>query len=203
MTPHPSAKLRIALDFGPLLLFFLATFLAPVPKDERAFAATGVFMAATAVAMLVSKLKLGNISPMLWLSGVMVLVFGALTLALHNEDIIKVKPTIYYVTLAAILFAGLMRGKPMLKVALGAAYPGLSDRGWTIASRNWAWFFVAMALVNEIAWRNLTFTQWSAFKLWGAIPLTMVFALANVPMMMRNGLGESAADAVGDAPPQG
>ena len=202
-TRQTSPMLRLALDFGPILLFFAANLLAPVPAVERAYVATGVFMAATAVAMLVSKLVLGAISPMLWLSGVMVLVFGGLTLALHDEDIIKVKPTIYYLTVASALFVGLWRRKAVLKIVLGHAYPGLSERGWYLASRNWAWFFVAMAVANEVAWRHLSFTAWSGYKLWGAMPATVLFALANVPMMLRHGLGEDAAQAVADEPPVG
>ena len=203
MPKDASPGLRLALDFGPLVLFFAANFLAPVPPVQRAFVATGVFMAATAVAMIVSKWKLGAISPMLWLSGVMVLVFGGLTLAFHNEDIIRVKPTIYYLTVASALFVGLWRKKPLLRIVFGNAYPGLSERGWCLASRNWAWFFVVMAIANEVAWRNLSFSAWSGYKLWGAMPATMLFALANVPMMMRHGLGGTAADAVADEPPVG
>jgi intracellular septation protein len=191
----------MAIDFGPLLLFFAANFLAPVPPVEKAFVATAVFMAATGIAMAVSKWKLGAISPMLWLSGVMVLVFGGLTLAFHNADIIRVKPTIYYLTVAGGLLAGLARGRPLLKLMFGEAYPGLSERGWLIASRNWALFFLAMAIANEVAWRNMSFTTWSGFKLWGAMPATMLFALANVPMMMRHGLAETPGEAVADRPP--
>ncbi len=202
-TKQPSSALRLALDFGPIVLFFAANLLAPVPATEKPYVATGVFMAATAVAMLVSKLALRAISPMLWLSGVMVLVFGGLTLAFHDENIIKVKPTIYYLTVASALFAGLWLGKPMLKIVLGHAYPGLSERGWHLASRNWAWFFLAMAVANEIAWRHLSFTAWSGYKLWGAMPATVLFALANVPMMLRHGLGADAVQAVADEPPVG
>ncbi|WP_419825098.1 inner membrane-spanning protein YciB [Sphingomonas sp.] len=201
MKPEPSPTLRMAIDFGPLVLFFLANFVAPVPASEKAFVATGVFMAATAVAMLVSRWKLGAVSPMLWLSGVMVLVFGGLTLAFHDEDIIRVKPTIYYLTVSGGLFAGLMRGKALLKLMFGSAYPGLSERGWLTASRNWALFFLGMAIANEVAWRHMSFAAWSGFKLWGAMPATVLFALANVPMMMRHGLMETPGEAVAQHPP--
>ena len=201
MKPEPSPTLRMAIDFGPLVLFFLANFAAPVPAAEKAFVATGVFMAATAVAMLVSRWTLGAVSPMLWLSGVMVLVFGGLTLAFHDEDIIRVKPTIYYLTVSGGLLAGLTRRKALLKLMFGNAYPGLSERGWLLASRNWALFFLAMATANEVAWRNMSFAAWSGFKLWGAMPATVLFALANVPMMMRHGLMETPGGAVAEHPP--
>ncbi|USI73083.1 septation protein A [Sphingomonas morindae] len=198
-----SPLLRIVLDFGPILLFFLANAWAPVAEGQRVYVATGAFMAATVLAMIVSKLRLGQVSPMLWVSGAMVLVFGALTLWLRNDVFIKVKPTIYYVTVATILFVGLWRRRPTLKLVFGAAYPGLSERGWHLVSRNWAWFFVVMAIANEVAWRHLSTSAWIGYKLWGVLPATMLFALANVPMMMRHGLGGGAAEAVEESPPSG
>src|SRR3546814_19982217 len=109
--------LTLAIDFGPLLSFFIANSLAGV------FTATAAFMAATAVAMLVSKLKMGRVSPMLWLSGVMVLGFGGLPLWLHNETFITVKPTIVYVLFASILLFGLPSGKPHLTILLHTPPP--------------------------------------------------------------------------------
>src|SRR3546814_11128519 len=111
-------------------------------------------MAATAVAMLVSKMRMGRVSPLLWLSGVMLLGFGGLTLWLHNETFIKVKPTIVYVMFASILFFGLISGKPTLKIVLETAYPGLDEAGWHKLTRNWGLFFIAMALLNEEVWRT-------------------------------------------------
>ena len=194
---------RIGLDFGPLLLFFIANFAAPVPHDQRIYVATGVFMAATIVAMALSRLKAGAISPMLWVSGALVVVFGGLTLWLHNDTFIKVKPTIYYAMVAVLLFAGVIRRKPTLKLVFGAAYPGLNERGWHLISRNWAWFFTAMAVANELVWRNFTTGEWIAYKLWAVLPATILFAIANVPMLLKHGLGETAAEAVEESPPTG
>lgn len=196
-----SPGLRLALDFGPLVLFFLANLLAPVPPAQKVYVATATFMAATLAAMLVSRLTTGAISPMLWVSGAMVLVFGALTLWLHNDTFIKVKPTIYYVCVSAILFFGMWRKQPTLKLVFGSAYPGLSEQGWALVTRNWAWFFLAMAVANEVAWRHLSTSAWIGYKLWGAMPATMLFALANVPMLLKHGLGETPAEAVADTPP--
>src|SRR3546814_7133562 len=114
-TTESGTGLKLGIGVGPLLAFFIANSLAGV------FTATAAFMAATAVAMLVSKMKMGRVSPMLWLSGVMVLGFGGLTLWLHNETFIKVKPTIVYVMFASILFFGLISGKPTLKIVLETA----------------------------------------------------------------------------------
>jgi intracellular septation protein len=143
-----------------------------------------------------------RISPMLWFSGVMVLGFGGLTIWLHDDTFIKIKPTIYYAMVAGILFFGLATGRPTLKLVLGSAYPGLSERGWALLSRNWAIFFVAMAFANEAVWRNTTTDFWLGYKLWGALPATLLFAGANIPMLMKHGLNSEAAETP-KLPPQG
>lgn len=174
--------LKLAIDFGPLLIFFIANSLAGV------FAATAAFMCATAAAMVLSKIKAGKVSPMLWLSGVMVLGFGGLTLYLHDESFIKLKPTIVYIMFASILFFGLFTGRPTLKIVLETAYPGLDDTGWHKLTRNWGFFFIAMAVLNEIVWRTQTTDFWVAFKLWGVTPLSLVFAMAQAPILMKHGV---------------
>jgi intracellular septation protein len=196
------AGLRLAIDFGPLAMFFLANWFAPVPHDHKIFWATGAFMAATAVAMIVSRLRLGSISPMLFFSGAMVLVLGGLTMWFQNDTFIKIKPTIYYVMLAAILAFGLWTGRPVLQAVLGTAYPGLNPRGWAILTRNWALFFGAMAIANEAVWRSTTTDFWIGYKLWGALPATLLFAFANVPMLIKHGMGVDAAEEP-PLPPQG
>jgi intracellular septation protein len=125
---------------------------------------------------------------MLWISAVLVLVLGSLTLYFHNEAFIKMKPTLVYLLFAVVLGYGLWSGKPLLELLLGQAYPGLSERGWRLLTINWTIFFVFMAVLNEIVWRTTSTTFWASYKLWGAIPLTLVFAIANVPMLMRHGL---------------
>ncbi|MGJ8537324.1 MAG: septation protein A [Parasphingopyxis sp.] len=187
-----SPGMRMALDFGPVLVFFVVNFLAPPPLGI--FYATGAFMAAMMIALVISWMKAGKISPMLLFSGVMVLVFGGVTLFLRDETFIKVKPTIYYVFIALLLIGGLITKRPTLAALLGSAYPGLSDRGWDLLSRNWAIFFLAMAVLNEAVWRNSSTDFWVGFKLWGAIPLTLIFAFANVPMLLKHGLNLEKAD---------
>ena len=186
--PRPSTGATLALDYGPLLLFFLANFFAPVPGPLKIFAATGVFMVAMLTAMLVSQLRYGRISPMLWFSGVMVVLFGGLTLWLHNDTFIKIKPTIYYLTVAALLLFGLKTGRNLLKVVLGTAYPGLLERGWYLLTRNWILFFGCMAAANEAIWRTSSTDFWAASKLWLFIPATFIFTAANIPMLLRHGL---------------
>ncbi len=184
----PSAASRLLVDVGPLLVFFLANYFAPVPGALKIFVATGAFMAAMIVAMIFSQLRFGKISPLLMFSGLVVLILGGLTIWLHNETFIKIKPTVYYALVSGLLFFGLKTDRPFLKSVLGSAYPGLSDIGWRKLTVNWAIFFLVMALVNEAVWRNSTTNFWVGFKLWGAIPLTFLFAALNVPMMMRHGL---------------
>ena len=185
---EPTGGARLLIDIGPLLVFFLVNFLAPVPSAIKIFVATGAFMAAMVAALVFAAVRYRYVSPLLLFSGVMVVVLGGLTIWLHNETFIKVKPTIYYGLVAGLLSFGLATGRPLLKLVLGSAYPGLDEEGWRKLTRNWAIFFAVMAVVNEAVWRNSTTDFWIAFKLWGAIPATLLFAVANVPMLMRHGL---------------
>ncbi len=185
---------QLLIDVGPLLVFFVVNFLAPVPPSLKIFVATGAFMAAMVAAMLYSALRFGRISPMLWFSGVLVVVMGGVTLWLHDETFIKMKPTIYYVFVSALLGFGLIADKPLLKRVLGSAYPGLDEHGWRKLTRNWAIFFLFLAALNEAVWRNSSTDFWVGFKLWGAIPLTFLFAAANIPMLLKHGLNRDEAE---------
>ena len=183
----PGSAARLLIDVGPLLAFFLTNFFAPVPDIMKVFVATGVFMVAMILAMLFSQIRYKHISPLLWFSGLMVVVFGGLTLWLHDETFIKIKPTIYYSLVAALLTFGLVTSRNLLKLALGTVYPGLSDRGWYLLTRNWIIFFVVMAIANEAVWRATDTDTWIAFKLWVFLPLTFLFMVANVPMLLKHG----------------
>ena len=185
---EPSVAGRLMIDLGPLLVFFLVNFFAPVPDVLKIFYATGAFMAAMIVAMMVSYLRYKHISPLLWFSGIMVVILGGVTIWLHNDVFIKMKPTVYYLLIASLLVFGLSTGRNLLKMVLGAAYPGLSERGWQLLTRNWAIFFAVMAVVNEAVWRNTDTSFWIGFKLWGFLPATFLFAIANVPMLMKHGM---------------
>jgi intracellular septation protein len=185
---EPQGGGKLLIDLGPLLVFFLVNFLAPVPSVMKIFVATGAFMMAMVVAMIFSALRYGRISPLLWFSGVMVVILGGLTIWLHKDWIIKMKPTFYYSLVAALLAFGLATGRPLLKQVLGSTYPGLSEEGWRKLTRNWAIFFAFMAVLNEAVWRNTSTNFWVGFKLWGALPLTFLFAAANIPMLLKHGL---------------
>lgn len=219
-----SPGVRMFVDYAPLLVFFAVNFLVPAPVSMRLVAATSgflsdldrmsalviarvitatvAFIVATVVAMIVSKVKLGRVSPMLWLSGGLVVVFGGLTVYFRDPRFIQMKPTIVYLTFAAVLAFGLVTGRPLLDGLLGTAYPGLRADGWRKLTRNWAVFFVAMAGANELVWRALGWDVWVLYKLWVAIPVTLVFAAANVPMLLRHGL-QVEDDPVPARPPEG
>jgi intracellular septation protein len=185
---EPQGGARLLIDLGPLLVFFLVNFLAPVPSIMKIFVATGAFMVAMVAAMIFSALRYGRISPLLWFSGIMVVILGGLTIWLHKDWIIKMKPTFYYALVAGVLWFGLWTDRPLLQRVLGSTYPGLDETGWSKLTRNWAAFFAFMAVLNELVWRNSSTNFWIGFKLWGAIPLTFLFAAANIPMLLRHGL---------------
>jgi len=189
---------QLAIDLGPLVIYLLGYWFT-----KNVILSTGLFMAATAASIIASKLLHGKISAMLWFSGAMVLVLGGLTIWFHDPRFIQMKPTLYYLMVAAILAFGLLTDRQLLKTVLGQAYPGLSDLGWAKLTRNWALFFVAMAIANEIVWRSTNMDFWLGYKLWGAMPATLLFALANIPMLMKHGLAAESGENPPSLPPQG
>lgn len=197
----PPAKhgwLNFAIDFGPLLVFFLTYKFTS--GGEGAFAATTgaikatlAFMVAIVIAMAVSKWKLGKISPMLWMSGLLVVGFGALTVWFHDERFIVMKPTIIYGAFAALLLGGWALGRPMLKYLLQSALEGVTEKGWLLLSRNWGLFFAALGIANHamyemIAAQRMSFDTWLTIKVWGVTALSFVFTLTQLPVMLKNGL---------------
>jgi len=180
--PQASPRQRFLIELGPLLVFFLVNWF------EGIFAATGAFMVAMVVAMGYSWHATRHVPPMLWVSTGLVLVFGSLTLWLEDETFIKLKPTIVYSVFAVVLLAGQMNGRSFLRTVLGAAFPPMNDTGWRLLTRNWIIFFFAMAVLNEIVWRSVSTDLWVAFKTFGAIPLTLIFALAQTPVLLKHQL---------------
>jgi len=181
---QPSARQRFLTELGPLLVFFLVNWF------EGIYAATGAFMVAMVAAMAYSWHVSRHVAPMLWVSTVLVLVFGGMTLWLQDATFIKLKPTLVYTIFAVVLGVGLMTGRSFLRLLLGAAFPAMTDRGWQLLTRNWVIFFLAMAVVNEIVWRNTSTDLWVAFKTFGAIPLTLLFALSQTPVLLKHQLEE-------------
>jgi intracellular septation protein len=186
--PASAGNLGLLLDYGPLIAFFVAF------KLQGVFFGTGVFMAAMVVALLVSKWKLGRISPMLWISAILIGGFGALTIWFHDPSFIQLKPTIIYTGLGTLLVGGFLLGRPLLKYVLEAGFEGLHQRAWLVLSRNWGLFFIGMAVLNEVLRRlynndNGGMDMYLSLKVYALIPLSMAFGIAHVPYMLKNGLG--------------
>jgi intracellular septation protein len=170
---------RLALDLGPLLIFFVAFQWAGI------FAATGAFMVAVMIALGVGYLIERRLSPMPVFTAILVLVLGGLTIYLKNDTFIKVKPTILYATFGVTLLGGAAFGRLFLKYVFAAAFQ-LTEEGWRKLTYRWGAFFLVLALLNEIIWRSLSTADWVKFKVFGIIPLIMLFALAQMPLVLRH-----------------
>ncbi len=170
--------LKLVLDIGPLVLFFA------VNAKIGIYAATGVFMAAVLIALAVSYALTRHIAIMPLVTAVIVLIFGGLTLILHNDTFIKLKPTIIYALFAGALFFGLLFRKPLLGMVFDAVFD-LTDEGWRKLTWRWAAFFFFMAILNEIVWRNFSTDVWVSFKLFGVVPLTFLFGALQYPLLTK------------------
>jgi intracellular septation protein len=158
-------------------------------------------MTAVAIAIVAALIVFRRVTPMLWLSTVLVLSFGAITLYLRDPQFIMMKPTAYYGLMASVLIFGLVQRKPLLRWLFGPIFPGLDDKGWLKLSRNWALFFIALAVTNEIIRRALDFDSWLVLKSWGVPIVSLIFAAANIPMLLRHGLdAEAKKDVVSEDP---
>jgi len=183
--------LKFALDLGPLAVFFIANARADI------FVATGAFMIAIVASLGISYSIERRLPLLPVVTAVMVLAFGSLTLILNDETFIKLKPTIANVLIATALFVGLAIGRPFLKVVLGTVFE-LNDEGWRKLTWRWAWFFLFLAVLNEIVWRNLSTDIWVNFKVFGIMPLTIIFSLSQLPLLQRYKIeSEPASDADG------
>jgi intracellular septation protein len=197
--PQLNPVLKLGLDLGPLLLFFLANsrpalFLplvspilpADIGPDGRVgiFVATAVFMVAVVLALGVSYALTRHLPAMPLITAAIVLVFGSLTLLLHDEHFIKVKPTIIYVLFGVVLLSGLALGKPLLGMVFDSVFH-LTEEGWRKLTLRWALFFFVLAILNEIVWRSQSTDVWVNFKVFGVVPLTFVFAALQYPLLAK------------------
>jgi len=190
--------LKLALELGPLLVFFFANsrgdwlvgrFPALAQIGEPIFIATALFMIAVAIALAVSWLLTRSLPIMPLVSGIVVFVFGALTLWLQNDTFIKMKPTIVNTLFGVVLLGGLVFGKSLLGYVFDSAFK-LDAEGWRKLTLRWGLFFIFLAVVNEIVWRGFSTDTWVAFKVWGIMPITIAFTMAQMPLIMRHSTDE-------------
>ncbi len=170
--------IKLALELGPLVIFFIMNGRADI------FVATAWFMGAMVISLALSWIILKKIAVMPLVTGVVVLVFGGLTLWLQDDTFIKVKPTITNMLFASVLLGGLVFGQSLLKYVFGDVYK-LKPEGWWKLTLNWGLFFVLLAVLNEVVWRTQTTDFWVAFKVWGIMPLTVIFSMSQVPLLSK------------------
>ena len=197
MTDTPAAAprkklkpgLKFVLEMGPLVLFFL------VYNKFGIFQGTATLMVATVIALAVTYVLTKHLPVMPMVTAAMVVIFGGATLLLHDATFVKMKATVVYLLFAAALLGGLLFGKALLSVAFDSVM-NLTEEGWRKLTLRWGLFFIAMAAVNEIVWRTQTEDFWVKFKVFGFVPLTILFAISQTPLMMKHELkGEDAEKA--------
>jgi intracellular septation protein len=170
---------KMLIDLAPLVVFFVVYLAAGI------YWATGVLMVTSVISMIVSKLWLGHISATLLMTTVLVVGFGGLTLWLNDPRFIKMKPTMINLLFAVVLAGGLMMGRNLLQLLLGEAFR-LTELGWRLLTYRWIGFFIALAVINEIVWRNFSETTWASFKVFGILPITIVFAMLQFGLIQRH-----------------
>jgi intracellular septation protein len=190
--------LKLVLELGPLMVFFFANargewligkFPALGDFGGPIFMATGLFMIATAIALVVSWMLTRTLPMMPLVSGVVVFVFGGLTLWLQDDVFIKMKPTIINTLFGGVLLGGLLFGKSLLGYVFESAFR-LDAEGWRKLTWRWGLFFLFLAVVNEVVWRSFSTDAWVAFKVWGIMPITLVFTFFQMPLIMRHSLDD-------------
>ncbi|MCB5202314.1 septation protein A [Neorhizobium sp. T786] len=198
---HPT--LKFVLEIGPLLVFFFGnlrgewlakTFPALTAVGGPLLIATALFMVATVISLVVSKIVFKHLPVMPFVSGVVVMVFGTLSIWLQDETFIKMKPTIVNSLFGVVLLGGLLFGKALLGYVFNAAF-NLDDLGWRKLTFRWGLFFLFLAVLNEVVWRNFSDEAWVNFKVWGTMPITIAFTLAQMPLIMRHTVSEAATEA--------
>jgi intracellular septation protein len=186
--------IKLALELGPLVVFFIANARADI------FAATAWFMGAMVASLLLSWLVLKRVAVMPLVTGAVVLVFGSLTLLLHDDSFIKMKPTIVNTLFGLVLLGGLVFGQSLLKYVFGDVYK-LKPQGWTVLTLRWGLFFLFLAVLNEVVWRTQSTDVWVAVKVWATMPLTVLFAALQLPVLTKYAPDASVHPAAEVIPP--
>ena len=189
--PKTAAKinpiLKLVLDIGPLVLFFAAN------ARFGIFVGTAIFMAAVVAALFVSYAMTRHWPIMPVVTAIVVVVFGGLTIVLHDDTFIKVKPTIIYVLFGAVLAGGYLLDKPLLAIVFDSMFH-ITEEGWRKLTVRWAAFFFVLAVLNEAIWRTQSTDFWVNFKLFGFVPLTFAFAALQYPLLMRYAVEPAPAE---------
>lgn len=187
---------RLLTEAGPLAAFFIANSQAGIMTG------TAVFMVAITIALAVSWHLERRVPIMPVVGAGFVLIFGGLTLWLQNDLFIKIKPTLVNLMFAAVLFIAHVTRRNVMKRLLGTVL-ALSDQGWRTLSIRWAWFFLLLAVVNEVVWRSMDTDAWVNFKVFGIMPLTLLFSALQTPLIMRHQIPETAAETATESAPNG
>jgi intracellular septation protein len=194
---HPG--LKMALELGPLLVFFFGNLRGewlvgkfPVLSaiGGPLLVATALFMVATIISLVISKIVFKHLPVMPFVSGIVVMVFGSLSIWLQDETFIKMKPTIVNTLFGVVLLGGLFFGKSLLGYVFNAAFQ-LDEEGWRKLTLRWGIFFFFLAMINEVVWRNFSDDVWINFKVWGTMPITILFTLAQMPLIMRHSIQDT------------
>ena len=171
--------IKLITEVGPLAVFFIGN------SKFGIFPATAAFMVATAIAIPISWKIEGKLPIMPIIIGVFVVFFGSLTLIFQDPTFIKIKPTIVNIVFAAgLIISRTFFQKNVLKIIFNKAF-NLTERGWRVLNIRWSFFFIFLAILNEIVWRNYSTEIWISFKLWGIMPLTIVWTLAQMPLVSK------------------
>ncbi len=179
--------MKLVFEVGPLAVFFIMN------GKFGIFYATGAFMAATLISLVTSRIFLKRIPILALVTGVFVMTFGFLTIYLHDDTFIKIKPTVVNTLFAVILAAGLYFRRPVLKLALGEILQ-MREEGWRLLTLRWIGFFLFLAVLNEVMWRNFSTDTWVSFKSFGMMPLTFLFMLSQITLIMRHQISEVSSE---------
>jgi intracellular septation protein len=182
-----SPLLKLALEVGPLAVFFITN------GKFGIFYATASFMAATLISLVTSRIFLKRIPVLALVTGIFVMIFGFLTIYLHDDTFIKIKPTVVNTLFAFILAAGLYFRRPVLKLALGEILQ-MREEGWRLLTLRWIGFFLFLAVLNEVVWRNFSTDTWVSFKSFGLMPLTFFFMMFQITLIMRHQISEVSSE---------
>lgn len=193
--PEPPASnqfIRLGLELGPLVAFFVAN------SKFGIMTGTAVFMAATAIAIVLSLWREKRLPLMPIISCGFVMLFGGLTLVMEDATFIKIKPTVVNLLFSAILLIGAAVGRHPMKLVMGSVME-LTEAGWRTLTIRWGLFFIVLAVLNEVVWRNVSTDTWVTFKLAGLMPLSIAFGMAQIPLIMRSQIEDAETDNPGDA----